>query len=280
MAFPHIKKIRYENCIKKGLLGQNTKGLTSVNRLRQIDNFVCMEFAYLFHCGNPIFVDVGFGENPITTIESHKRLKNINPGIKVIGVEIDNKRLQTAKPYEQTGVEFRLGGFNLPLHKEEKANIIRCYNVLRQYSESDFQTSIIILSNYLINGGVLLEGTSDQFGRLVAFNIFHKRENEIYHEYLVFGTNFNSNLYPRDFQSVLPRNFIQHVTPDNWLYRFFDDWMKSYYSSLGNKSQRQIFYESAIKLRKEHGYKIDLKKGLLKRGFLKINMASQNFTLL
>ncbi len=273
MAFTHMKKIRYENCSKKGLLGQDTKGLTSVNRLRQVDNFVCMEFAYIFRRSNPIFIDVGFGENPITTIESYRRIKHINSDIKVIGVEINNKRLQNAKPYEQERIEFRLGGFNLPIYKEEKANAIRCYNVLRQYPESDFQSSIIVLSNYLIDDGIIIEGTSDQFGRLVSFNIFRKLRDKIYHDSLVFGTNFKSNFYPRDFQSVLPRNFIQHVTPDNWLYCFFDDWMKSYYSSFGQKSQRQIFYESAIKLSKEYGYKIDLKNGLLKRGFLKIRMA-------
>lgn len=165
---------------RKGRLRQNTKGLTSVNRLRQVDNFVRIEFAYLFRSNNPIFVDVGFGENPVTTIESYRRFRFINPDIKVIGVEIDNKRLQSAKPYEQTRVEFRLGGFNLPLYKEEKANVIRCYNVLRQYPESDFQPSIVILSNYLIDGGILIEGTSDQFGRLVSFNIFYKLRNEIY----------------------------------------------------------------------------------------------------
>ncbi len=142
--------------IKKERLGQITKGLTSVNRLRQVDNFVCMELAYLLQRNNPLFIDVGFGENPITTIESYKRLVNINPGIKVIGVEIDNKRFLNAKPYEQAGVEFRLGGFNLPLDKEEKANVIRCYNVLRQYPESDFQQSIDILGNYLIDGGIIL----------------------------------------------------------------------------------------------------------------------------
>lgn len=272
MAYSPLIKKRYENCNKKGRLGQNTKGLTSVNRLRQVDNFVCIEFAYLFRSNNPIFVDVGFGENPVTTIESYRRFRCINPDIKVIGVEIDNKRLQSAKPYEQTGVEFRLGGFNLPLYKEEKANVIRCYNVLRQYPESDFQPSIVILSNYLIDGGTLIEGTSDQFGRLVSFNIFYKLRNEIYYDSLVFGTNFNFNFYPRDFQSVLPRNFIQHVTHGNWLYQFFDDWMKSYYGSFGQKSQRQIFYESAIKLSKEYGYNIDLKNGLLKRGFLKVRM--------
>lgn len=48
--------------------------------------------------------------------------------------------------------------------------------------------------------------------------------------------------------------------------------MKSYYGSFGQKSQRQIFYESAIKLSKEYSYNIDLKNGLLKRGFLKVRM--------
>jgi len=89
---------------------------------------------------------------------------------------------------------------------------------------------------------------------------------------LVFGTNFNFDFYPRDFQSVLPKNFIQHVIYGEWVYQFFEDWMASYYKIMKQKipSQRHIFYETAIILCKEYGYSILQTKRLLKRGFLVI----------
>ncbi|MGB9597016.1 MAG: hypothetical protein ACPL7B_12110, partial [Candidatus Poribacteria bacterium] len=199
-----------------------------------------------------------------------RRLSIINPNIKVLGVEIDKERLSEAKRYEQPNVEFKLGGFNLPLKDDEYASIIRYYNVLRQYPEEEFEPSIKTLCHYITNDGIILEGTSDQYGRLTAFNIFGRSDNNIKRYRLGFGTNFNLTFYPRDFQSVLPRNYIQHITQGEWIYQFFDNWTASFYKALGLKitSERQLFYETAIILYKEYGYNIIQSKRLLRRGFL------------
>jgi hypothetical protein len=257
---------------KKGRIGQKTRGLTCENRLRQTDVFICMELEGIIRQKDAIFIDLGFGRYPTTTIETYRRLADINPNVKVIGVEIDKERLLGAKKYEQPNVEFRLGGFNLPLLKTESVTLIRCYNVLRQYPEEEFPSSIEAMGYYLVEGGIILEGTSDQFGRLVSFNLFTKDKGKIVKRGLVFGTNFNFDFFPRDFQSVLPKNFIQHVIYGEWIYQFFDDWTASYYKIMKQKlpSQRHIFYESAIILCKEYGYSISQTKRLLKRGFLVI----------
>jgi hypothetical protein len=254
----------------KGRIGQKTRGLTCENRLRQVDIFTCMNFDGLIRRKNAVFVDLGFGRYPTTTIETYRRLAKINPKIKVIGVEIDTERLLYAKPYEQANVEFKLGGFNIPLKKNDSADIIRCYNVLRQYPEEDFTKSIETMGNYLSEGGVIIEGTSDQFGRLTSFNLFVKSKGDIINKGLVFGTNFNVSFYPRDFQSVLPKNFLHHVISGEWIYQFFEDWADSYYKIMKHKleSQRQVFYETAIMLYKDYGYNIEQRKGLLRRGFL------------
>lgn len=260
--------------ISKGRIGQKTRGLTCENRLRQIDIFTCVNFEWLIQRENALFIDLGFGRYPTTTIETYNKLANINPKIRVIGVEIDTERLLYAKQYEQKNVEFRLGGFNIPLKKDESATIIRCYNVLRQYPEEEFAKSIETMGNYLSEGGVIIEGTSDQFGRLASFNLYTKSSNKMVNHGLVFGTNFNVSFYPRDFQSVLPKNFLHHVVEGEWIYKFFDDWTDSFYKIMKLKlqSQRQIFYETAIILYKDYGYNIKLRKGLLKRGFLVINV--------
>jgi len=83
-----------------------------------------MAFDWLIRRKDAIFIDLGFGRYPTTTIETYRRLAGINPDI---GVEIDTERLLGAKRYDQSNVEFRLDGFNLPLRKEESATLIRCY---------------------------------------------------------------------------------------------------------------------------------------------------------
>lgn len=253
----------------KGRLGQQTKGLTCENRLRQIDTFICIQYNGLIQRKDAIFVDVGFGKYPTTTLETHRRLKALNSVIKTIGTEINTERYLYAKNYEQANAEFRLGGFNLPLHRDEKASIIRCYNVLRQYPEDEFLAAIENMGRYLVNGGIIIEGTSDQFGRLISFNLFEKLDNRICNLGLVFGTNFRSPFYPRDFQSVLPRNLIQRMITGEWIYQFFDDWNSSFYKVINKfAGMRQIFYETAIILHKEYKYPVMIAKRLLRKGFL------------
>jgi tRNA G46 methylase TrmB len=115
---------------KKGRIGQKTRGLTCENRLRQTDVFICMAFDWLIRRKDAIFIDLGFGRYPTTTIETYRRLAGINPDIRVIGVEIDTERLLGAKRYEQSNVEFRLGGFNL--HKEYGYNLIQTKRLLKR----------------------------------------------------------------------------------------------------------------------------------------------------
>lgn len=56
----------------------------------------------------------------------------------MVGVEIDPERVAAALPDRQPGLDFRLGGFNLPLEPGERAAVVRAFNVLRQYPESTF----------------------------------------------------------------------------------------------------------------------------------------------
>lgn len=89
-----------------------------------------MAFDWLIRRKDAIFIDLGFGRYPTTTIETYRRLAGINPDIRVIGVEIDTERLLGAKRYEQSNVEFRLGGFNL--HKEYGYNLIQTKRLLKR----------------------------------------------------------------------------------------------------------------------------------------------------
>ncbi len=83
-----------------------------------------------------LFVDVGYGAEPFTTLESAARLRTVNPVLPVLGVEIDGERVAAALPYADAHTHFRLGGFNLPLQPDEHVRLIRAFNVLRQYEEN------------------------------------------------------------------------------------------------------------------------------------------------
>ena len=71
------------------------------NRLRRADNFLLMYDAPLFYPRKiqkqkqAYFVDLGYGAEPFTTLESAQRLRRVNPGLPVLGVEIDPDRVET-----------------------------------------------------------------------------------------------------------------------------------------------------------------------------------------
>ena len=74
---------------------------------------------------------------------------------------------------------FRLGGFNLPLRQRadgstETVRLIRAFNVLRQYEESEVPAAWSMLAHSLLPGGLLVEGTSEPFGRLWVANLLRK----------------------------------------------------------------------------------------------------------
>ncbi|MEZ4769306.1 MAG: class I SAM-dependent methyltransferase [Caldilineales bacterium] len=96
--------------------------------------------------------------------------------MKVLGVEIDPERVATARPYADERTAFRLGGFNLPLRPGETVRCIRAFNVLRQYEEADVAAAYDLMARSLLPGGLLIEGTSEPYGRLWVANVARRRE--------------------------------------------------------------------------------------------------------
>ena len=100
--------------------GQPTRGKTAPNRLRRVDRFTLAYDPYLIQRNDGAFadawfVDLGFGADPVTTLEAAARLRRLNPGLGVLGVEIDPERVKAARAWEDERTRFRLGGFNLPV---------------------------------------------------------------------------------------------------------------------------------------------------------------------
>ena len=257
--------------------GQATRGKTARNRLRRSDIFFLLTEGRLIRMRDAegvcsFYVDLGYGAEPFTTLETAERLRVQNPDLPVLGVEIDPERVKTALPYEDERTFFRLGGFNLPLLSEEHARMIRAFNVLRQYDEAEWAAPIEQLGQQLIPGGVLLEGTSNPFGSVWTANVIRRSMIPPYpviREGFLFSTNFHMGFEPDLFQPVLTKNYIHRMIPGEDIFEFMEKWKDACrnLSPMRSFGLRALFCASAEELNRS-GYRIDLRPQLLRRGFL------------
>jgi hypothetical protein len=249
-------------------LGQPTRGKTAPNRLRKTDTFLAVAYAEFVRRMPGLYVDLGYGAFPLTSVETLHRLRRLNPKLRVLGVEIDPERVAAAWPFAQPGLEFRRGGFNLPLESGERAGVIRAFNVLRQYDEAAVADALVSLTSALTPGGLLIEGTSDPTGRLMTFNLFQKADG-LRRISLVLCPTLRADFSPRQLQAVLPKNFIHHARPGGPIDQFFSAWHASWQRARNqSRDTRQVFYHAAVRLAEHYGYGVDRRAALLERGFL------------
>jgi|SRR5690349_15603241 hypothetical protein len=255
--------------------GQSTRGKTASNRLRRVDNFILLYEPTLLTRSDglfarSLFVDLGYGFDARTTLESAARFRHVNPDLPILGVEIDKERVEAALPYSDEKTFFRLGGFNLPLKGGEHVRLIRAFNVLRQYEEKDFVPAYERLAQYVLPGGLMIEGTSTPYGQLWVANLARRLETSAWRlEALVFSTNFRMGFDITDFQAVLPKNYIHRVVPGEPIYDFFEAWKFSAAETAAMKTYglRQWFIQAALSLAQKR-YRINLQKKFLSKGWL------------
>jgi hypothetical protein len=268
--------------------GQPTRGKTASNRLRRVDNFILLYEPSLLTrtdgaFARALFVDLGYGFDARTTLESAERFRRLNPHLLILGVEIEKERVEAALPYADEKTFFRLGGFNLPLKEGEHVRLIRAFNVLRQYEEKDFAPAYERLAQYVLPGGLMIEGTSTPYGQVWVANVARRvlesdsllssggdgRLRDWRFEALVFSTNFRLGFDITDFQTVLPKNYIHHMVPGEPIYDFFEAWKAAAAETAAMKAYglRQWFVQSAEALGRR-GYRVNLQKKFLSRGYL------------
>src|SRR5512138_617084 len=90
--------------ISKKPEGLPTRGKTASNRLRRVDNFILLYEASLLTrtdglFSESLFVDLGYGFDARTTLESASRFRKASPNLKILGVEIDKERVEAAIPF-------------------------------------------------------------------------------------------------------------------------------------------------------------------------------------
>ena len=262
--------------------GQPTRGKTAANRLRRADNFLLLYEPSLLSrtdgwFAHSFFVDLGYGFDPRTTLESASRFRRVNPDLQILGVEIDKERVEAALPFADDKTFFRLGGFNLPLKKGEHVRLIRAFNVLRQYEEKDFAPAYERLAEYVLPGGLMIEGTSTPYGQIWAANLARKEKSETREleigdwrfEALVFSTNFRLGFDVEEFQTILPKNLIHRVVRGEPIYDFFEAWKKSAKETARVKTfGLKQWFSSAAESLEYKGYRINLQRKFLSRGYL------------
>lgn len=152
--------------------GRITRGTTGTNRLRRVDRWIARHPA-LRRAEDPLVVDLGFGANAWTTLELRARLAEVRADAEVLGLEIDPERVARAREQSAaasvSGVSFSRGGFEVPTPGGRRPVVIRAMNVLRQYEEADVAEAWERMSSRLDEGGVLVEGTCDEIGRVVTW---------------------------------------------------------------------------------------------------------------
>src|SRR6185437_10477490 len=112
-------------------VGTITRGTTNPNRLRRIDRWLsAVEGRRLRQAADPLVVDLGYGASPVTTVELLTRLRSVRPDVEVVGLEIDPERVLAAGGFEQPGLTFAHGGFELPLPGGRRPVLVRAANVL------------------------------------------------------------------------------------------------------------------------------------------------------
>ena len=278
--------------ISKKPEGIPTRGKTASNRLRRVDNFILLYEPSLLTrtdglFANSMFVDLGYGFDARTTLESAERFRRVNPNLRILGVEIEKDRVDAALPSADDKTFFRLGGFNLPLKNGETVRLIRAFNVLRQYEEKDFAPAYERLAQYMLPGGLMIEGTSNPFGSIWCANVARRMVNgsHLHHterticqanrvqvwrmEALVFSTNFRMGFDVEEFQTILPKNLIHHVVKGEPIFDFFEAWKQSAAETAAMKiyGDKQWFIAAAERLT-EHGFTIETQRKWLSKGYL------------
>ena len=274
--------------------GQITRGKTAQNRLRRVDLFFSRYDPLLLRrtdgpFADAFFVDLGYGAEPFTTLETTRRLRHINPDLRVLGVEIDRDRVAAAQPFADEHTEFRLGGFNLPLGlsaggRPETVRAVRAFNVLRQYAEEEVAGAYAELARHVLPGGLLVEGTSDPYGRIWVANVMRRTAitdaavaatAAWQAEALVFSTNFRLGFEPSLFQPVLPKNYIHRMQPGEPIYAFMEAWKRAAQRTQAERTWglRSWFIASARALAAE-GFAVTQHSRWLELGFLLVRLPS------
>jgi hypothetical protein len=165
----------------------------------------------------------------------------------VVGIEIDPDRVAAAQPSATTRVSFVRGGFEVPLPQNQHADVIRAFNVLRQYDEAEVDDIWNRLRSRLSPRGIIIEGTCDEIGRVATWVTLGKEGPET----LTVALRLAELVTPSVAAERLVKVLIHRNVPGERIHRFFGDldrlWAVSSPLQVYSPSQRWIAAVRAMK---------------------------------
>jgi hypothetical protein len=199
---------------------------TRAGRLASLDQWVVWrERGLLQRRDDAPFVDVGFGCDPVTTLEAARALRQLNPSLPVIGVELDAARAERAQERAHgAAITIRQGGFHEIASIRPKPRLIRAMNVLRSYPPHEVAAAQELLAQALADGGLLLEGTSDARGSVLTAWMIRRRGGDTIKEGLLFYTDFTRGFSPWMLRDFLPRDLRRSVVAGTPAHRLLSQW--------------------------------------------------------
>ena len=202
--------------IKKPI-GTVTRGTTNPNRLRRVDRYIA-SLQLMRSTSAPIVVDLGFGASPITAVELLARLAKVNPNTQVVGIEIERERVDRGLAVATESLHFTHGGFEAPLPNNlgPEIDVIRAFNVLRQYDESEVAGAWHLMQSRLSANGALIEGTCDEIGRLSSWVTLDKKDPLS----LTISLRLQGLDLPSKVAERLPKALIHHNVEGQAIYEF------------------------------------------------------------
>jgi SAM-dependent methyltransferase len=223
----------------RGPVGQITRGTTGTNRLRRVDRWIARHPA-LRRAADPLVVDLGYGASGVTALELYSRLARTRPDVEVLGLEIDPARVARAR--EQLGlvraggtpfaaearVSFARGGFEVPVAAGRRPAVVRAFNVLRQYDESEVADAWASMAARLASDGLLVEGTCDEIGRIATWVAIGP---DAAPRTLTVSLRLAGLQHPSVAAERLPKALIHRNVPGERVHAFFtaldDEWHRA-----------------------------------------------------
>ena len=233
-----------------------------------MDNWITARLGGLLRAApDPLVVDLGYGASPVTTIELSHRVTRLRPDVRVVGVEIDPARVAAAEPSgDPPRLTFVRGGFEFA---GLRPTLVRAANVLRQYDEPAALRAWATMRDGLAPGGLLVEGTCDELGRLACW-VLLDADGPVS---LTLACRVASIERPGELAERLPKALIHRNVPGEPIHAFlraFDSaWHAAAPSSAFGPRQRWVAASARLV---EAGWPVDISRA--RRGEVTIGWAS------
>ncbi len=166
--------------------------------------------------GRGAIVDVGYGETPITTLEFARAVRLVRPSLRIIGLDRSSRA-------ESREVDLIEGDFSTCASLGPTA-LVRAMNVLRGYREDEVPAIHAALGASLIEGGVVLEGSTDTEGHVLVSYVLRRRGEQLVRESLLFHTDFTRGFSPWLFRDWLPRDLRRRAVPGSAIHSLLTRW--------------------------------------------------------